>query len=435
MRSIMKNLFTSHMRNPTAEEDYIFYMQSILGDGLKDSITGVPAITSISGTRYGIVNGVTQFAANQPPIEDTGLRGCPAFTQLAKMSETLTDALWVKPNITAPVLDGSVYGTSVYFIGDGSNSLTKYWEQFNAFSTTADNTYNNISCVVKRKNRHLRLYLLRKDGVYGIAYFDLINGTVQSTSGGMIANISPLGNGWYHCWASVNVLSGSTSFVGVSGGNYALLNDSFIAAYTGLGSTYGLWVAQQSIYNSGTTPSILPYVPNNTSGSISVVSETATATTGTSFDLDNALLARLKTALRGPNAQGRLELTFKSNTDSSWWANNSVYNILSVNNTAASLLYINKDSGGVVTFRATDGTNVASITQGLVVGSSYKVALDWGAHSTGQKIRITVNGVKSSLVDCGSSLGAEDLMFFALSGIHAGWIVKDSLKVMDRPIW
>ena len=405
----------------------VFMPKIKAGSSLVDMVTGVNASCAIPGIRYGIVNGsVTAFAANQPAIEDNGLRACPAFTQLAQKTEDLST--WTKVASTVSV-DGSIMGVNRLFIADTKETGAHYVEKTTPFGSVSDNSYTNISCIAKYNGRNLRLFVLTKNNLTKTIFFNLKNGNIYSQESDTFSSIIPIGNGYYSCFFSVLHGTGATTIAS----NILLTDDSFNTSYAG-DISKGIFISKLS-YTNTSIPLIPPYVPNNTTGSISVVSEAATPTTGTSFDLDNALLARLKTALRWPNAQGHIELTFKSNTDSSWWANSSVYNILSVNNTAASLLYINKDSGGAVTFRATDGTNVSSLTQGLTVGSTYKISVDWGTYGAGQKIRITVNGVKSSLVDCGVSLGAEDLRFFDLSTIHIGWIVKDSLKLFERPRW
>lgn len=336
MRSLMKNLFTSPMRNPTAEDegededDYIFEMQSFPGDVLRDSITGVPAVTSISGVRYGIVNGaVTQFAVNQPPIEDDGLRGCPAFTQYFLNNE-------------APV-------TQSITLTAGSYCL---W----------------------------------------------IEGSGSATFNGLTATVG-----------DPKVFTLASSFTG-----------NCVIAGT----------VTKAMINSGLF--IAPFSP--TQGvTKSFVSEAATATTGTSFDLDDVKLAKLKSILRGPNAQGHLELTFKSNVDSGWLANNTYINFLSLNDSVTRGIYFLKETAGVSALRTFDGTNAIIFPHALTVGQSFKISLDWGTHPTGQKMRITVNGVKSALVNFSGSFGTQDLRFFLGNTVHAG-NVKD-IKVSDRPQW
>lgn len=408
----------------------VFALQSREGKTAYDSINGVGATTVVSGTRYGIVDGaVTQFAVNQPPIEDSGLRGCPAFTQLARMSDVLTDGVWTKTRVLTPVLYGSINGVNLWTIAEDTSLNTHNIPQ-GQLSSIVDNSVLGFCGIFKYNGRHLEVRAQRKDASSAtVCVVNLQTGSASGVLSGAIVNVLNLGDGFFRVFCALSVLSGASN-----PRIYPQLHDGTTGTYLGDGSS-GFLFAQPTYIDFGLNgnPFIPPYVINNTTGFISVVSEAATATTGTSFDLDNVQLSRLKSIMRGP--QGHLEVTLKSNTDSSWWANNSTYNVLSINNTASSVLYINKDSGGVVSFRTTDGSNIASVSQALTIGTSYKILIDWGTHSTGQKIRITVNGVKSDLVSCGASLGLEDLSFFDLSGIHIGWIVKDSLKITDRPQW
>lgn len=399
MRSIMKNLFTSHMRNPTAEEDYIFYMQSIPGDGLKDSITGVPAVTSISGTRYGVVNGVvTQFDVNQPPIEDDGLRGCPAFTQYVTETENYNGTLWA--NVSGDTLSTPGGNRLVY----GGGAINDYLIE--TYPSIPGGTASKIMMLVANVSASTYPQTFR----------------LKNTQGGVKDNFSD----------DIILIKPEKLF-------FRVVNEP--STGTGVQSVGIIKSSDDSPFNINISLNlaeanfIYPYTPNDTTSFVSFVSEVATSSTGSSFDLDDTKLARLKDTLIGPNAQGHLDITVESNTDSSWWANSSVYNILSVNNTAASLLYVNKDSGGDVTFRTTDGTNIASVSQALTVGTTYKISVDWGTHSTGQKMRLTVNGVRSSLRDFSGAFGTQDLRFLFGNTVHAGWIVKDSLRIMDKPIW
>lgn len=435
MRSLMKNLFASHMRNPTAEDedDYIFDMQSIPGGVLKDSITGVPAVTSISGTRCGIVNGVvTQFVANQPPIEDNGLRGCPAFTQLCKVSEDLTAASWSKNKILTPTIAGTFQGSNLWNIISSVETGTHSIIQTGGFTGVAHNSVIGQSFVFKSVGgMSIQLIMYAKDATYPVLANVSSSGVISEKNALAFVSVEDLGGGYFR------ILSAMSCGVGASNPYiYAQMYNGTTASFLGDGSS-GFLMSQPMLINFGVSgvPFIPPYVPNNTTGSISVVSETAAAPTGTSFDLDDPKLARLKTALRGLNAQGHLKITIRSNTSSSWWLNSSVFNVLSVNNVIANLIYLNKDSGGIVSFRMTDGANAASVTQALSIGAEYNLSLDWGTHPTGQKMRLTVNGVKSALVNFSGSFGTQDLRFFYANTVHAGWIVKDSLKITDKPQW
>jgi IS605 OrfB family transposase len=143
---------------PTGLSQYGFEMLNY-GSRLFDSVTGTNATCSINGIRYGIVNGVvTQFAVNQPPIEDKGLRGCPAFTQLAKMTETLTDVNW-KGFASATTISTPFMGANTHFIKeiniDGTpKKHTKY----------QDTAYTERANKMKRvKAIHAKIANCRKD--------------------------------------------------------------------------------------------------------------------------------------------------------------------------------------------------------------------------------------------------------------------------------
>lgn len=427
--------------NTNAEQPFsdrpLFRPEILPGREFKDTVSGVTPVTSISGTRYGVVNNtVTQFEVNQPHLEDDGLRGCPAFTQLCQQSETLTDAVWVKSRSAISVLSETLNGMTLWNFYETVTTGVHQLFQTAAFGAIADNSVIGLVHTVKSNGRNIQIYAKLKNGstVY-VGNINLTTGVTTSIRAGSIVIALDKGNGFYQIFATVPVGVGATSpFIYIG-----LLNGS-TESYTGDGVS-GVYTSQPTFINFGVNgiPFIPPYVPNNTTGSISVVSEASTATTGMSFDLDGINLSRLKTALRGPNAQGHLELEFVSNFDSGWLPSGvgTNINILSVNNNnVIGSVYYQKSSGGVLAWKNYDGiydTTVAST--GIVVGQSFKISLDWGTHSTGQKMRLTVNGVKSALANFSGSFGSQDLRFFFGNAIHAGWIVNDSLKVMDRPQW
>lgn len=324
-------------RNKLGASKPIFVPNLVAGNSLKDIISQTEATVSISGARWGIVNGVVaQFAANQPRIEDEGFGACPAFTQYF-----LNNQAPVTQSITL------VAGSYCLWI-EGSGSAT-----FNGLTATAGNP------------------------------------KVFTFGSGFTGNCT---------------ISGTVTKV---------------------------------MLNSGLFPA--PFTP--TAGTtVSVVSEAATATTGTSFDLDLSTLSRLKTGLRGPNAQGHIELEFESNVDSGWLPSGSstFLNVFSVaNNQLIGSLYFQKDSSGNLFCKLYDGTTFPFITlPTITVGQTFKISIDYGTYTDGsQKMRLTVNGVKSSVFAFSGSFGSQDLRFFYGNTVHAGWIKKDSLKYYERPIW
>lgn len=337
MKSMFKNQFRNIFSSQFVETDYIFDASIYPGKNLFDKITKTAATTVISGTRYGIVNGVvTAFGVNQPALEDDGFRGCPAFTQYF-----LNNEVPATQSITL------VAGSYCLWV-EGSGSVT-----FNGLIATA--------------------------GVPKLF-------TLASSFTG-------------NC-----VISGTVA---------------------------------KCMLNSGLFPA--PFSP--THGVLkSFVSETGSATTGTSFDLDDVKLARLKTGLRGPNAQGHLEFTFKSNFDSNnleWQQAISFLTCTDTNSLGFKYLYgYIPEFGGAHFFflYPKDTGSGCDLILDVSIDEIFKISLDWGKHPTGQKMRLTVNGVQTALANF-AGWGTGDLVFFYENTIHAGWIKKDSFKIYDRPRW
>lgn len=477
---------------------------------ITDVKTGVTASCAISGTRYGLVNGVvTAFGPNAPPVEDKGLRGCPAFTQLAKYTEDLTNAVWViesgAKGISRPGGNRLIYS--------GGSTKTKLLNQ---------------AVVVPGGTASKTLTLVAR--VSATSYPQKFR--VNNTHLGVIDNFSN----------DITINEPTSLYLRVQ--NSALVGSGSqqigIAISTDnqpFDINIGMNLAEANF--------IYPYSPNDTTATISFVSEAATATTGTSFDLDAVTLTNLKKGLRGTavgaeltnptnvgtqnidannytsvtgdvytivssgtycqfswqdkltigktyeflptiigtpigsikeqstntvlthgvpimvtatgtqiavaratacnvslrlsvrevQAQGHLELEFVSNVDSGWLANSTALNIFScVNSAVGGGLYFWKNSSGILLWRLSDNTNLSELT-GVALGNSqiFKISLDWGTHITGQKMRITVNGVKSSVVAFSGSFGAQDLKFFFGNTVHAGWI--KNIKLSPRPIW
>ena len=405
----------------------------ISGGIVKDVIAGVNASCTISGTRYGIVNGVvTAFGSNVPPVEDAGLRCCPAFSQLAKMTETLTDASWGKSNLLTPTLYEVFQGQNIWNLPENTTASAYHiLVQSVGFSTVLDNSVIGMSIVAKYDGRKILFAVAAKDGTYKTCRMNILTGAIESNSGGVAASIAPIGSGYYRLFFAANILTGATT------PSFNIQYDNGAGnQYTGNGVS-GAYIGQPTYINFGVNgiPFTPPYFPNNTNNPIAVVSEAGGASNGTSFDLEDVNLVRLKNALRGPNAQGSMTLSVSFGSDGAWIPNSTTINILSANNSNAAFVKAEKDSGGVVKFTFSDGTNSVSVNKNIAANETINLKLDWGTHSTGQKIRITVNGVASSLGSfAAGSLGPADLvMGYGLT--VPMWIKKGSLKIFSRPIW
>ncbi len=180
-------------------------------------------------------------------------------------SDQFDNANWSKSNIlafgsgsvanTSATLDPIGTNTADLIVEDSANT-THYVQQFGP--TLSSGTTYTFSVYAKKGGRDW-LHLLLPSGVFtsGSAYFDLANGVLGSTSGGVTATISSVGNGWYRCSISKTATSSA-------GGNYAILmasaNNTISYQGNGTSGVY-LWGAQ---LNSGSTPNTY----NRTSGAV-----------------------------------------------------------------------------------------------------------------------------------------------------------------------
>lgn len=425
--------FKTGYANGQRRESAAFALDIRPGYPLRDRVSGVDAICNIPGDRWGLVNGVlTRIPAYKPAVVDDGLRVCPAFTQLAQKTEDLTDSAWSKTNLSVPLLSAQVYGQNTFFMSEtttnGIHSLSKSaW-----FSGAAvDNSVIGISCIIKYSGRKIAIAFTKRDSTF--ARVRTLNGVIENTDVGINASLKDIGDGYYSFFAAMNVGVGGAA----PQAYLQLLNDANNTSYVGY-IDKGLYVGHISFINFGVNgiPFIPPYVPNNTTGSISVASESATATTGISSDLDGIKLARLKNALRGPNAQGHLALTFKSHIDAAFFGSSAVdINLITVNNNIR-LLFFSRLADGRTFIKSIDTGlhEVALQSAALETDGQYNIYLDYGTYTDGtQKMRITVNGVQSAITPFSGSFGFEDLCIGFGNTIDAFRI--QSFVAYDRPQW
>ena len=221
-------------------------------------------------------------------MEDNGLRGCPAWTQYFRETETIhTSSQWAKLNIGV-LVEGQFKGKNVFKITEttaiGSHSLDHA-----AVGGFADMSIMGMTFYAKPNGRNvLTVNIVDKANTsLGVAKLDLSNGTIPYMRDGyfVAGHIDPDADGWLLCHVAFRIGSGS----------YApqvklLLTESLLDGawyYTGDGVS-GAYLSHASWCNFGVngTPWIPPYVPNTTTSALSVVSEAGSTTNGTSFDLD-----------------------------------------------------------------------------------------------------------------------------------------------------
>lgn len=253
-------------RNKLGASKPIFVHNLVAGNSLKDIISQTDSTTSISGTRWGIVNGVvSSFASNVPPIEDKGLRGCPAFTQKNLYSYAYSN--WSK-------------GSNVV-LSDGLDSPIQPGIKSAKYNLVA-NTLRTIATSTITENANGKTYRI-SFWIKAIVDTTIIT-EFRSSSGPLYTPSTSLlvSNGWNRLSVMYTYASDTTNH--------------FVYIYDNSGGVGDRFYITDINYTEGI--SLLPSVPTNGS-SISVVSEAATATTGTSFDLDAATLTNLKKGLRG----------------------------------------------------------------------------------------------------------------------------------------
>ncbi len=178
-------------------------------------------------------------------------------------TQDFSNGSWVKNNgsITTNTTVDPVYGelTADSFIETNGNALQKNITQ--SFSFVSGTRYTMSIHAKAIGSRHIALIF--PDSAYGSyydAYFDLFSGSVtlnaNATSGGAVATITKLENGWYRCTFSATATITSYSSI-----QYRLLDSpTVINLYTGDGvSGLYLWGAQCEIssvaspYNNANT--------------------------------------------------------------------------------------------------------------------------------------------------------------------------------------
>lgn len=403
------------------DEKLVFIMQS-KADTLSnayDVVTRTNAVVEIPGSRYGLVqNTVTEFTENVAPVEDNGLRGCPAFTQYQRRAATFAVNNWVNFNSDVSA-NGTFQGTNVYRFTPNSTSGVAN----GCYQTipAVDNDTVGVRYLIRGTITDFRWRIRLKDSTVVSIFIDLTDGSYTKDAG-LDGRLSEYRDGWYEVFIHADALTGAEVNAQV---------------YYGVATPYddpALWfeICQVNLLNYGSGPVVaLPYVNSDETGYTSVVSETGGATNGTSFDLDDAALSNLKDVLRGPDAEGRIEFTFVSNFNSADLPNSSNVNILTCTNGITGLAYFQKTSGGDFLLKSYDGVNVSQVFVALSVGDELKVSVDFD--STGFLLKCCDD--QGDKVAFSGSWGSEDLRIFYANSIHAGWIKPKTFKIYDKPSW
>lgn len=306
---------------------YVLYILHLV-DSI-DTVSSVPLSCSINGIRYGTVDGALyEFAIDEVPIEDDGLRGCPAFTQYFLNNEAP-----VTQTITLPA------GNYTMWI-EGTGSVTY-----------DGNTATEASPV----------------------YFTSAGTTLSA------------------------VVTGSVDKVMLTSGGF-----------------------------------IAPFTPTAES-TVSVVTEAGTC----SFDLD--IMSKALPVLRGPNAQGCIELVFKANfnSDDLPLVNYTDITLFTVSNAVfrGSVGFRKYASGAFRIVAVDDSYQGTYVSTTIHRGDELNIVVNFGDYEGTPGLQISVNGVDGTVSAFSGSFGTRDMVFMYANTIHAGWIMDGSLKIWPAPKW
>lgn len=139
----------------------------------------------------------------------TGKRGL-ITTNRATYSEDLTNAAWTKTEvtITADATTSPNGSTTMDRIVEAATTAVHSVSQ--SFSTLTDSTTYTYSIYGKQGERTwIAIFVTKKDGTTGSAYFNLATGVVGTVSG-CTAAIVASSNGSYRCSITADVLTGAT---------------------------------------------------------------------------------------------------------------------------------------------------------------------------------------------------------------------------------
>jgi len=128
-----------------------------------------------------------------------GLRTLYPFsrTNLVTYSNTLSDASWVKPRVTATGGQaGAPDGTATAWLVQEDNTASATHALTHSMTWPAGTRCWSVYAKAKERTR---IKLARSSDSAGVI-FDLTTGSIVSSDAGFTGAIAPAGGGWYRCW-------------------------------------------------------------------------------------------------------------------------------------------------------------------------------------------------------------------------------------------
>lgn len=131
-------------------------------------------------------------------------------TNLALYSEQFDNAYWTKTNVTVTADNTTAPDGEATMDRIVETAVTAVHEVNRSFTLTDSATY--VWTVYAKQNQRtwIELFVTKKDGTTGSAYFDLATGAAGTTTG-VTAAIVASDNGSYRCSVSTSVLTGATT--------------------------------------------------------------------------------------------------------------------------------------------------------------------------------------------------------------------------------
>lgn len=174
----------------------------------KYDILSLPYLTEATGdvSTYRPGEGPNGWDAVAVEVGTTNLFSSPQDleTDWTGVRATLAAASSTDPPALLP-------GVSVDSISEDDTATSTHYARSEALTLDDNTVYTNYA-ILKASNRTwASLKVRRKDNGLVSAWFDLVNGEIGTPGGAEDSGIISLGDGWFWCWLSVDVLTGVTT--------------------------------------------------------------------------------------------------------------------------------------------------------------------------------------------------------------------------------
>jgi len=343
----------------------------------RSAVTAYTATTTQPITNYIPVletaaSGVARFDHNPITDESLGLLIEGQRTNLLLRSEEFDNAYWSKT--ASSITANTVVAPDGALTGDALIENTENTQHFlSRGETVADNTVVTLSVFLKAAGRSWsRVSIGTKAGTFPGAFFNLSAGTVGTIVGTPTAtSITPVGNGWFRCSVSVDVLTGGSTPSGIV---YMASADGTIT-YTGDGySGIYIWGAQ---LEAGAFPtSYIPTVASQVTRSADAASMTGTNFSSWYNQAEGTLYAEA-TSGNSTNDSGRIA-SINDNT-----SNNRVEVLYSSATQAQAIL-------------SSNNVTQASLTETVTKTNSNKTAFAYKVNDTNASFNSSVETTDTS---------------------------------------